>query len=302
MVAGATPSGKSQENTLAEPAIGDRNVRKADGGRRPKAIREIPVDVGDPVGAPVPCDDEVMESAAMDSEAWVLLGMAVSTAFVHTVIGPDHYLPFIMMSRARAWSKARTLAVTLLCGVGHVLSSVLLGLIGVAAGTALASLEAFEGFRGQIAAWGLIAFGLVYMLWGLWRIKTGRTHTHRHMHDTDGVHEHEHTHANEHTHVHDSPAAKANITPWVLFVIFAFGPCEVLIPQLMYPAAKSNWSVLLLVTGAFSVVTIATMTAVVMAGVFGLRRLRLGFAERYAHVLAGGVIAASGLAIQVLGL
>jgi hypothetical protein len=33
--------------TLADPMIGDKTIRKADGGRRPKAIREIPDNCGD---------------------------------------------------------------------------------------------------------------------------------------------------------------------------------------------------------------------------------------------------------------
>ena len=35
------------------------------------------------------------------------------------------------MSRARRWSVNKTLAVTILCGIGHVLSSVVVGLVGV---------------------------------------------------------------------------------------------------------------------------------------------------------------------------
>lgn len=235
----------------------------------------------------------------------VLIATAAATGLVHTLIGPDHYLPFIMMSRARRWSLAKTLTVTVLCGLGHVLSSIVLGIIGVAAGWALLSLESLkgiEGYRGQIAAWGLIAFGLLYALWGLWRLRKGKTHAHRHSHSPDGQHEHEHAHVDGHSHVHLGSARKANITPWVLFVIFVFGPCEVLIPQFMYPAAQANYALLAAVTFAFAATTILTMTAIVTAAALGLRQIRLGFAERYMHVIAGGIIAASGLAIQVLGL
>ena len=237
----------------------------------------------------------------MDSEILLLATTAGTLGIVHTLIGPDHYVPFIMMSRAQGWSMLKTLTVTVLCGVGHVLGSVVLGLVGVAAGVAIAKIELFEGFRGSIAAWGLIAFGLAYMLWGLWRIKTGRTHAHRHAHD-DGVHEHVHAHTHDHAHAHPDPSRRANITPWVLFVVFVFGPCEVLIPMVMYPAAKSHWLAVVLVTGIFAVATIGTMTLVVAAAAAGLRQVRLAFAERYIHVISGAVIAGSGLAVQVLGI
>jgi len=82
--------------------------------------------------------------------------------FLHTLFGPDHYLPFIVMKKARNWSFAKTLSITIACGLGHVLSSVVLGLIGIAAGIALMKLEVFESFRGNIAAWALIGFGFAY--------------------------------------------------------------------------------------------------------------------------------------------
>ncbi len=49
------------------------------------------------------------------------------------------------------------------------------------------------------------------------------------------------------------------MTPWVLFVIFLLGPCEALIPLLMFPAATESWATLFLVTGTFGLATVATM-------------------------------------------
>ena len=70
----------------------------------------------------------------MPEELAVLSVTAASIALIHTLLGPDHYLPFIVMARARRWSMRKTACVTLLCGAGHVLSSVLLGGVGIAAG------------------------------------------------------------------------------------------------------------------------------------------------------------------------
>lgn len=241
----------------------------------------------------------------MTQELWVLVTVAASIGFFHTLFGPDHYLPFIMMARARAWSGRKTALITFLCGLGHVLSSVVLGLIGVAVGVAVGQLEALESVRGNLAAWALIAFGLVYFAWGVRRAIRNRPHTHAHLHDEGGEHEHEHIHAEGHAHVHAEPG-KANITPWVLFTIFVFGPCEPLIPILMYPAAKQSIWGMVLVAGVFSVITIGTMMSVVMVATLGLnlnpmRRLCSPM-ERYMHAIAGGIICASGLAIQFLGL
>ncbi len=236
----------------------------------------------------------------MNMDVAILCWTAATLGFVHTLLGPDHYLPFIVMNRARKWSPAKTAWITLFCGLGHVLSSVVLGLIGIAFGVAVMKLEAFEAFRGNLAAWGLIGFGFAYAAWGLHRGIRNRPHTHLHLKERCEP-AHSHSHDGEHFHTHE-PAPKANITPWILFTIFVLGPCEPLIPLLMYPAARHSLSGTVLVATVFSVVTIGTMLSIVMAASWGISFARLGKLERWTHALAGGAIGLSGLAIQFLGL
>ncbi|NQU94609.1 MAG: sulfite exporter TauE/SafE family protein [Candidatus Omnitrophica bacterium] len=236
----------------------------------------------------------------MSKEITVLCLTAASIGFLHTLFGPDHYLPFVVMSKARGWSLAKTNFITFLCGIGHILSSVLLGFIGILFGIAVMKLEAFEAFRGNIAAWALIGFGLVYFIWGLRRAIRNKPHRHAHPHEDEGHHSHEHVHTSEHAHVHTK--GKRNITPWVLFTIFILGPCEPLIPILMYPAAKRSIVGLLLVTGVFGSVTIITMLGIVTVTSLGVKLVPLGRLERYSHAMAGATICLSGMAIQFLGL
>lgn len=243
----------------------------------------------------------------MTVELGALIITAASIGFFHTIFGPDHYLPFIMLSWARKWSLARTSLVTLLCGLGHIASSVVLGLIGVWLGLAVQRLEAFESVRGGVAAWLLIAFGLVYLVWGLRRAYRGRPHRHVHAHQAGISHAHTHTHYDQHVHVHDekstSGPAYHSATPWTLFIIFVFGPCEPLIPILMYPAAKNSLLGLVAVTCVFGAATIATMLVVVMlACVTGANVIQLPRMQRFSHAIAGATIFLCGLAIQFLGL
>ncbi len=235
----------------------------------------------------------------MNDQIAILAITAATIGFFHTILGPDHYLPFIVMSKAGEWSARKTALITILCGIGHVLSSVVLGLVGVAFGIAVMKLEALEAFRGNIAAWLLIGFGFAYFAWGLNRAIKNRPHTHAHEHD-DHAHEHEHSHKHAHVHVHKQK--NKNLTPWILFTIFVFGPCEPLIPILMYPAAKSSFTGILLVSGVFSIVTIATMLTVVMLASWGISFAPFGKIERYTHAIAGATICMSGMAIQFLGL
>ena len=237
----------------------------------------------------------------------LLLATAMSIGFVHTLLGPDHYLPFAVIARALRWSTARTLWITFLCGLGHVGSSVLLGLIGAALGVAVERLTGIESVRGGLAAWALIAFGLVYMLYGIRLAVRGRQHTHVHSHDGATFHTHTHAHTSGHVHVHsiaETPeqGQRVNLTPWILFTLFVFGPCEPLIPLIMYPAFESSWALMLLVAAAFAVATVGTMLVVVLALSKGLSLLPLGRLERYSHALAGLAILASGLAIRFFGL
>lgn len=221
-------------------------------------------------------------------EGQALILIAASLGFLHALFGPDHYLPFIAMSKAGRWSAFKTFWITALSGVGHLLSSFLLGLIGIYFGTAVSRLEMFESLRGNLAGWALIAFGLVYFVWGLRRaLKNKVSSTPGHL---DAA----------------SPAGAepgvVNLTPWIMMAIFVLGPCEPLIPVMMYPAAKSSFSGMLMISGVFAGATLATMLTVVMVSCFGVSRLPLGRMERYSHALAGLTVLFCGLGMQFLGL
>jgi len=237
----------------------------------------------------------------MHHELAVLTITAASIGFFHTMMGPDHYLPFIVMSRARNWSLARTACITFFCGVGHVLSSVLLGVIGIALGISINRLELFESFRGGLVAWILMAFGFGYFAWGMHRALRNRQHKHWHAHGNVNDQIHKHTHSKDHSHAHGGKDTKP-LTPWILFAIFVFGPCEPLIPLLMYPAAKSSIFGLVLVTGVFAIVTIMTMLSIVILLSLGVNLLPVRRLERYTHALAGIAILLCGVAIQFLGI
>src|SRR3990172_7148603 len=234
----------------------------------------------------------------MTHELALLAATAAGIGFLHALLGPDHYLPFVLMGRAGRWSRGKTLAVTFVCGLGHVGSSLALAGLGVALGLASARLAAIESFRGQLAVWALIGFGLVYFAWGLRR--GGRppppppppAPTPRPLH----------VHPVEHRHAHEAGAKITRLTPWVLFTLFIFGPCEPLIPLVLVPAAEQSVAGVALVAAVFSVATLATMVAAVAVLQAGVERLPLGPLERYTHALAGAALALCGAALQVFSL
>lgn len=274
-----------------------------------------------------------------DDTLAALLWTAAALGLVHTLAGPDHYVPFIAMSAAGRWSLRKTLLVTLFCGVGHVLGSIALGFIGVALGTAVGAMEWFEGVRGAVAGWLLLGFGMAYTVWGVRRAYVGRTHTHWHVRGDGSLDVHEHPHAGEHSHAgehaqarehtplrepalmgraaaagHSGPGAvrdslnsraDAAVTPrmipWVLFTIFVFGPCEPLIPLLMVPAARLDFWAVAAVSAVFALFTIGTMMTVVLLTLLGIVGLGPHRLQHIGHPAAGLALAACGAAV-VLGL
>jgi len=237
----------------------------------------------------------------MEDSLFVLLVTAASIGFFHTILGPDHYLPFILLSRSRNWTTVKTLFVTVLCGLGHVGGSIVLGLLGVFLGWGLHSIELLDNTRGNIAAWLLILFGGIYFIWGVFKAYHNKPHTHWHRHTDGNIHKHVHVHSGEHAHVHEG-AKRKTITPWILFLIFVLGPCEPLIPILIFPASGGSWLGLILVITAFSISTVLTMTGIVYLSSVGLKSVHLGKMERFSHAIAGAFILLSGIGIQFLGL
>ena len=210
----------------------------------------------------------------------LLLGTTATLAIVHTLLGIDHSLPFVALGRARGWTLRRTLLVTVLCGAGHVASSVVIGAVGVGLGIATDALLWIESTRGELAAALLIGFGLAYAAWASWRRFRGR----------DGVH------------LHGAAVGPDRVTPWALFIVFVLGPCEPLIPLMVVPGMARDWLAVGAVVGVFGLLTVASMLLAVAAAWRGVELLGAGRIGRHADVAAGLVVAASGAAVLFLGL
>lgn len=231
---------------------------------------------------------------------FLLLATTAGIAAFHTLIGVDHYLPFVALGRARRWTLRTTLAVTALCGAAHVGASVVLGLGAIAVGLAMEELEWIDTTRGGIASWLLIGFGFAYAAYGTWRLFRKRTHRHAHVHADGTAHDHDHDHEGEHAHPHTHEerreGAVGATTMWALFIVFVLGPCETLVPLMTAPAIEHAWTTVALVVGVFGAVTIVAMSIMVALLHAGLSAFRISW-SRYADIAAGLAVAASGLAV-----
>nr|MDO8116440.1 hypothetical protein [Candidatus Sigynarchaeota archaeon] len=132
-------------------------------------------------------------------------------------------------------------------------------------------------------------------------------HVHEDVHEHVHEHAHEHIHGGDHVHAHHLqpyPASRSRkeLTIWSLFIIFVLGPCEPLIPLVMFEAITFDWVGLVWVTFLFCIATIAVMMAFVLLASKSLMKLRVKFLEQYIHAIAGYLIAGSGLAIILFGI
>ena len=111
----------------------------------------------------------------MTRTAYLLFLSSCSTAIIHALI-PDHWLPFVLMSRAERWSDRRAAALTGLAGSLHVLVTLLAGALTILVGSAtVQDLARRTGHSlGSLIGLLLVIFGVSY---GLFRhLREARVH------------------------------------------------------------------------------------------------------------------------------
>jgi sulfite exporter TauE/SafE len=213
-----------------------------------------------------------------------LILSAITISFLHTISGPDHYLPFIVLSRSHKWSMYKTVALTVVCGLGHIFSSVVIGLTGIALGWQLAKLTWFQDIRGDISSWALLLFGLLYLVWGIWKAYSNKPHKHFDV-DDDSVYVYEHRHGNP-----EYPQQRVKVTPLVLLAIFIMGPSEPLVPLLFYSGTSNSIPEIGIVIAVFAIATVLTMLSMVLLGLYGFSFFQTSRLERYMHAISGAVV------------
>lgn len=232
----------------------------------------------------------------MNTTLTTLILSAITISCLHTASGPDHYLPFIVLSRARKWNLSKTIWWTVICGVGHILSSVLLGLVGVLVGWQLSRLSVFQDIRGNVSGWCLLLFGIIYLLWGLRKAYLNQPHKHFEVYNNEDVYVYEHRHGET-----VLPQNRVKITPWILFAIFVMGPSEPLVPLLFYSGVRRSSIEIIVLIAVFAVFTVLTMLTMVLIGCYGYSFFKTEKLERYVHAIGGAVVTICGIGVLFLG-
>lgn len=116
----------------------------------------------------------------------LLIGAVAAVGVLHTIV-PDHWVPIALIARQRGWSRGETARASLLAGIGHAGSTLLIAVAVWIAGVAFAT--RFGNIVDDVASIALIGFG-GWIAIGALREMHGApnpAHTHGHHHDSSGI-------------------------------------------------------------------------------------------------------------------
>lgn len=225
-----------------------------------------------------------------------------TVAFFHAAI-PTHWLPFVLVGRARAWSRTKVLAVTIAAGLGHVLLTSLLGLVIAWLGFQLD--ERFE----RIFPW--VSAGILFVLGGyyFWRQWCGGGICHhsppggQHKPTEHCGHEDEDEHSHWDHELQESPLVKTDKGDWAaisgLFVMLTLSPCEGFLPVYL-SGVRFGWQGFFILSAILAVAALAAMTLLTWLTLVGLERFRIKNFERYEAGLLGGLFTMLGVLVLML--
>ncbi len=214
-----------------------------------------------------------------------ILATGFAVAFVHGAL-PNHWLPFVLVSRRQGWSAPRTLVITALAGLGHAMVTMLLGLALVATGMAVG--DRLGAALPYLAGGLLIALGLYYVA------RHARGHGHLHLPFVGSL-----APAQGPTGELQAAALSDRAAILGLLAILALSPCEAFLPVYL-SGLKFGWAgfgVLSLVLAGAAVASMVSLTGLSLAGA---RVVGLKSTERYEGLMLGGALCLLGLAVMIL--
>lgn len=194
-----------------------------------------------------------------------LLTGALLLSLLHAAI-PNHWAPVLAVARAERWSLRRAVGVTLVAGLAHVLSTVLLGLALGLLGWRLSA--RFSQFASVAAPALLVAIGLLYAF-------SGPGHTHP---DPNPV-----------------PMRPRSRVVLGLAATMFLAPC-LEIQTFFLAAGTQGMATLALIMTTYLVVSVGAMSALVAVAHTGLRRLNLSGLARHERRFTGAVLVLVGVA------
>lgn len=201
--------------------------------------------------------------------ALVLILAAAGVGVLHTVV-PDHWAPIALIARQQRWTSVETARRALLAGIGHVVSTLALGIALWLTGMAFA--DRFGHTVRYASSAALVAFGAWVAIGALRELRED---------------------ANEPCANAERAAEKKRSLRTSVLLIAGASPMVEALP-LFFAAAKFGIGPLVAMAAVLAATTIATYVALCVYSVAHLQRMRFGAFERYGEVMSGALIALIG--------
>jgi hypothetical protein len=192
----------------------------------------------------------------------LLIATVGAVGVLHTLV-PDHWLPISIIARQRRWNAARTASAAAIAGIGHTISTLLLGAVMWAAGAVVA-----ERFGHAIS----YASSAALVIFGLWIAVSA---------------------AREQRHAHPERQERT-----ALLLIVGSSPMVEGIPA-FFAAGQYGAGALAVMAIVFAIATISTDVILCVSSFAALDRMKFGPLERYGEVFSGGLVTLVGLVFAV---
>jgi len=175
---------------------------------------------------------------------------------------PTHWLPFVLVGRARKWTKRRIMAVAAVAGLGHVLATIVLGFFIFLLGFKMAE---------HVGHW-------VHLISGLFLIGIGVLFCVNHF-----LHHHHHHGPHEKEFVTDRAAILS------LFGLMTFSPCEAILPVFL-AAGTVGWQTVLPLLAIIFISTVGVMLTLVFLTASGMERVKSKLLETCEYLVVGLIL------------
>ncbi len=190
---------------------------------------------------------------------------------IHALI-PNHWLPLIALGKTEKWTQNQTLLATVITGVAHTLSTIIIGIVVGLVGYKLS--EKYSLISETIAPAILIGLGLIYIAIDF--------SSHQHQHNKKPI-------------VND----QKNKSRWVailtsLSVAMFLTPC-VEIEAYYFQAGTIGWIGIFIVSAVYLMTTLVVMLFLVSLGMKGVSTFKSDFLEHHEKGITGVVLVALGL-------
>jgi putative Mn2+ efflux pump MntP len=195
-------------------------------------------------------------------------------SLIHALI-PNHWLPLIAVSKTEKWTQAQTLWATVITGVSHTLSTVIIGIVVGLIGYKLSA--SYSVISEIIAPSILIGLGLVYLVLDL------RRHSHHHHHDSNPLV----------THPSQNKSRWAAILTSLSIAMF-LTPC-VEIEAYYFQAGTIGWIGIVIVSAVYLITTVMVMLFLVYLGVKGAATFKSHMLEHHEKRITGLVLIGLGI-------